>query len=76
MKRFLADCAPYGEVKCLQSDNGAEIMSNYFQVFLCEKGIKHETSCPNSPHENGTAERHWQTLLEMARCLLLEKRHS
>ena len=37
------------------------------------RGIKQETSCSNSPHQNGTAERHWRTLFEMARCLLLEK---
>ena len=28
-------------------------------------------SAPNSPHQNGTAERHWRTLFEMVRCLLL-----
>ncbi len=70
---FLADCAPYGQVKCLRSDNGTEFMSTDFQTLLREKGIKHETSCPSSPHQNGTAERQWRTLFEMARCLLLEK---
>ena len=34
--------------------------------------IKHETSAPYSPHQNGTVERAWQTLFNMARCLLLE----
>ena len=72
-EKFLADCALYGQVKCLRSDNGTEFMNNDFQTLLRKRGIKHETSCPNSPHQNGTAERHWRTLFEMARCLLLER---
>lgn len=28
-------------------------------------------SAPYSPHQNGSAERHWRTLFEMGRCLLL-----
>lgn len=72
-EKFLADSSPYGQVKCLRSDNGSEFMGDLFQTLLREKGIKHETSCPYSPHQNGTAERHWRTLFEMGRCLLLEK---
>ena len=29
-------------------------------------------SAPHSTHQNGTAERHWRTLFEMGRCLLLQ----
>ena len=29
-------------------------------------------SAPHSPHQNGTAERHWRTLFEMGSCLLLQ----
>jgi transposase InsO family protein len=47
-------------------------MNGDFQDLLRKRAIKHETSCPNSPHQNGTAERYWRTLFEMARCLLLE----
>ncbi|PIK60597.1 hypothetical protein BSL78_02441 [Apostichopus japonicus] len=36
-------------------------------------GIRHETSSPYSPHQNGTAERQWRTLFEMGRCLLIDK---
>ena len=72
-KKFLADSAPYGRVKCIRSDNGTEYTSDVFQSLLREKGIRHEMSCPYSPHQNGTAERQWRTLFEMGRCLLLEK---
>ena len=72
-EKFLVDCALYGQVKCLRLDNRTEFMNNDFQTLLRKRGIKHETSCPNSPHQNGTAERHWRTLFEMARCSLLER---
>ena len=40
---------------------------------LLEKNkIKHEMSAPHSPDKNGTAERHWRTLFQMGRCLLLQ----
>ncbi|CAB4016811.1 Retrovirus-related Pol poly from transposon TNT 1-94 [Paramuricea clavata] len=55
-EKFLADCAPYGQVKCLRSDNDTEFMNGDFQDLLRKRAIKHETSCPNSPHQNGTAE--------------------
>jgi len=72
-EKFLADSAPYGTIKCIRSDNGTEYTSNAFQSLLRGKGIRHETSSPYSPHQNGTAERQWRTLFEMGRCLLLEK---
>ena len=71
-ERFLADSAPYGRVKCLRSDNGTEFTSGAFQALLRKHMIKHEASAPYSPHQNGTAERNWRTLFEMARCMLIQ----
>ena len=71
-ERFLADIAPYGDVKRLRSDNGTEYTSNEYQSLLIRHRIKHERSAPYSPHQNGTAERGWRTLFEMGRCLLLD----
>lgn len=71
-ERFLADVAPYGQVKRIRSDNGTEFTSKEFQTLLNKNTIKHETSAPYSPHQNGTAERQWRTLFEMARCMLIE----
>jgi len=61
-ERFLADVAPYGNIKRLRSDNGTEYTSNEYQSLLIRHRIKHERSAPYSPHENGTAERSWRTL--------------
>ena len=71
-ERFLADIAPYGEIKCIRSDNGTEFTSRDFQALLTKNRIRHETSAPYSPHQNGTAERGWRTLYDMSRCLLIE----
>ena len=41
---------------------------------MLKNGIKQEFSCPYSPMQNGTSERSWRTLFNMARCLLFEKK--
>ena len=71
-KHFVADITPYGSVKRLGSDEGTEFTSNAFTTLLVENKIKHEMSAPYSPHQNGTVERYWRSLFEMARCLLIE----
>ncbi|UYV63201.1 hypothetical protein LAZ67_2003420 [Cordylochernes scorpioides] len=43
-----------------------------FNKFLNENGIKRQLTVPRTPRENGTAERMNQTLLNTARCILLE----
>ena len=71
-EQFLADTAPYGSVKRLRSDNGGEYISEEFKSLLLKNHIKHETSAPYSPHQNGTAERAWRSIFDMARCLLID----
>lgn len=71
-KKFLADTATYGKIKRFRCDNGGEFTSNEFKKMLVENQIKQEFSAPYSPHQNGTAERMWRTLFEMARCLLFQ----
>ena len=73
-EKFLADCAPYGSVKCIRSDNGTEFTSGAFESLLIKHSIKHERSAPYSPHQNGTIERAWRSIFEMARCMLLESK--
>ena len=71
-KKFLADTSSYGVIKRFRCDNGGEFNSSEFKDFLVDNKIKQEFSSPHSPHQNGTAERMWRTLFEMARCLLFE----
>ena len=39
-ERFLADTAPYGEVKCIRSDNGTEFTSKEFQALLTKNKMR------------------------------------
>ena len=71
-ERFIADVAPYGKIKCMRSDNGTEYTGREFQAIMNRSGIRHETSAPYSPHQNGTAEQNWGTLFETAQCMLIE----
>lgn len=71
-EKFLADVSCYGKVKCMRSDNGTEFTGGDFQALLRKSKIRHETTAPYSPHQNGTAERGWRTLFEMGRCMLIE----
>lgn len=59
-------------MKCIRSDNGTEFTGQEFQSLLSKNSIRHEFSAPYSPHQNGTAERNWRTLFDMARCMLIE----
>ncbi|KRZ48337.1 Retrovirus-related Pol polyprotein from transposon TNT 1-94 [Trichinella nativa] len=60
------------KIKTLRSDNATEYCSENFQKFLRVNGIRHETSVQYTPQQNGVAERKNRTLLDMARCMLLE----
>ena len=71
-EKFLADVASYGKFKCLRSDNGTEFISEPFEILLLKDSMKHEKSAPYSPHQNGTAERRWRSIFEMARFLLVQ----
>ena len=54
----------------MRSDGGGEYDNKAFDEFCFAQGIKQEMTAPYSPHQNGVAERRWQTVGNMARCLL------
>ena len=60
------------KIKFLQCDNGTEYLSNDFDDFLKKSGIQRRLTVPYNPEQNGTAERKNRTLMEMARCLLIQ----
>ncbi|CAA0818853.1 cysteine-rich RLK (RECEPTOR-like protein kinase) 8 [Striga hermonthica] len=43
-----------------------------FDLFLREKGITHQTTCPYTPQQNGVAERKNRLILEMTCAMLIE----
>ena len=54
-------------VKVLRRDSGGEYKSNDFDDLLKKNGIKHETTVPKTPEQNGVAERMNRTVVETTR---------
>jgi transposase InsO family protein len=59
-------------VKVVRSDRGSEFVNADLLEFFNSKGIRHETSAPYSPQQNGRAERFNMSLKEKVRVLLLQ----
>nr|CAN79066.1 hypothetical protein VITISV_019693 [Vitis vinifera] len=54
------------KVRVLRSDNGGEYQSSDLQKYLEGHGIIHQTTCSNTPQQNGVAERKNRHLLEVS----------
>lgn len=59
-------------IKRLRTDNAKEYTSKEFDKYLEEKGITRQLTVEYTPQQNGVAERANRTLVEMARCLMLQ----
>jgi hypothetical protein len=59
------------KLQTLRSDNGGEYVNQQFRNYFHHYGLIHETSCPQTPQQNGIAERKNRHILETARALLL-----
>ncbi|CAI7852745.1 unnamed protein product [Closterium sp. NIES-54] len=57
-------------VKVLRSDRGGEFLGAEFTKFLKKNGIRHQLTCPETPQQNGIAERANRTIGEAAKTLL------
>ncbi|KAJ9550705.1 hypothetical protein OSB04_014750 [Centaurea solstitialis] len=57
-------------IKILRSDNGTEYVSEVLGSYLTENGIVHQSSCTNTPQQNGEAERKNRHILEISRSLM------
>ena len=51
------------QLKCIQTDQGGEFLSNEQKEFMEESRIEHQMSMPDSPQQNGRAEQFQQTIL-------------
>lgn len=61
---------PY-KIRTFRCDNGTEYVNGDVKDFFCEKGIQYELTIPETPENNGVAERSNRTILDKARCMLL-----
>ncbi|XP_026450554.1 uncharacterized protein LOC113350634 [Papaver somniferum] len=60
------------QIQVLRSDNGGEYMDSDLQQYLERHKIIHQTTCSNTPQQNGVAERKNRHLLEVVRASLTE----
>lgn len=60
-------------IKILQTDYEGEYTSQAFHDFCSSKGIVRQLTPPHTPQRNGVAERQHGSLLDITRCLLLDK---
>ena len=75
LEKFRQFCIDEGVPKTfssmtLRSDGGGGYDNKAFDEFCFAQGIMRKRTAPYSPHQNGVAERLWQTVGDMARCLL------
>ncbi|KAK4381915.1 Retrovirus-related Pol polyprotein from transposon TNT 1-94 [Sesamum angolense] len=61
------------KVKCLRSDNGGEFMSADFFQYCDNNGIQRQMTCPNTPQQNGVAERKLAHLISTSLSWLHDK---
>ncbi|XP_065091273.1 uncharacterized protein LOC135712243 [Ochlerotatus camptorhynchus] len=59
-------------IKGLRTDNGTEYVNTGMKRFLRSCGIRHEMTVPYNLEQNGLAKRMNRTVVEKARCLLLD----
>ncbi|RVX16606.1 Retrovirus-related Pol polyprotein from transposon TNT 1-94 [Vitis vinifera] len=60
------------KVRVLHSNNGGEYQSSDLQKYLEGHGIIHQTTCSNTPQQNGVAERKNRHLLKVVRASLID----
>lgn len=58
--------------KVIRSDRGGEYTGRSIIEFFKSNGIQIQLTAANCPQQNGTAERKNRTLMEMARCMLID----
>jgi transposase InsO family protein len=60
------------KIKAARTDNGGEYIKTELEDYFKSKGINHQTTVPNTPEQNGKAERLNRTLLEKTRAMLID----
>ncbi|CAI7836070.1 unnamed protein product [Closterium sp. NIES-54] len=58
-------------VLMLRSDRGGGFLGKQFTYFVNGNGIVHDLTCPNTPQQNGMAEREMRMVVESVRTMLL-----
>jgi hypothetical protein len=57
-------------IRIIFSDNGGEYMSHTFKQLCVDFSIKHDTTIPYTPAQNGVSEKNHRTIMEMTRAMM------
>lgn len=78
LRNWIAGAERFHErkVKCVRSDNGGEYISKSLQDFFAASGIRHETTAPDSPEQNGLAERMNRTIMDRVKAMMADGKFS
>ena len=60
-------------LKCLRLDRGGEFISNKFNNFCIERGIKRQVSAPRTLEQNGLAKGNNRSIMDCAMSLMIKK---
>ena len=71
-EKFKEYVAEFRAPRRLRTDNGAEYTAKKFKDYCRDSRIKQEFTVPETPQQNGVAERFNRTLVEMGRSLLIQ----
>ena len=55
-----------------RTDNGGEFITKEWKKFLKDRGIRHETTSPDTPKQNGDAEWQNRTIFDRVRTILID----
>jgi len=61
-------------IKAVQSDNGKEYCNSTMDNLFKERGIRPRLTVAHTPQQNGVAERKNRTLVEAARCMMIQSK--
>ncbi len=61
-------------IEYVQSDKGTEFCTTEFENLLQVNGIQRKLTVPHTPQQDGVTERKNRTLLEMARCMIIQSK--
>ena len=74
LQTFNEYVAQYGRPRIWRTDNGTDYKNKAFKKFCMSNEIAPEFTFPETPEQNGVAERFNRTVVEAARCLLIDSK--
>ena len=72
-KEYKEEVEKVYKIQRLRTDGGGEY-KNVFRSYLRKNGIKHETTAPYSPEQNGVSERVNRTVIERTKAILADSK--